>query len=181
VTGNPGATDLARKNSFAKHEDVWAVRPPPDVVFDNLEEFFPNHDLDKPILVDHSNMSPPVSPMDASDSDNNVTVKAPPPLKRPPQLQAITSAPVAFPKPAGRMKSIRVVAKEAIEKRSRLASIAKGVKGANLLRRRSTKVWGARMLEMTPGQVRLGQIVSTDNEDGLERKRMVKKLHRLIF
>jgi len=171
VSGNMGATDLTRKNSFAKHEDVWAVRPPPDVVFDNLEEFFPNHDLDKPILVDHGNLSPPVSPMDASDSDNNAPVKPPPPLKRPPQLQSMTSAPAAFPKPAGRMKSIRVVAKEAIEKRSRLASIAKGVKGANLLRRRSTKVWGARMLEMTPGQVRLGQIVSTDNEDGLERKR----------
>jgi hypothetical protein len=171
ASGNLGATDLTRKNSFAKHEDIWAVRPPPDVVFDNLEEFFPNHDLDKPILVDHGNSSPPVSPMDTSDSDNNVTIKPLPVLKRPPQLQTITSAPAAFPKPAARMKSIRVVAKEAIEKRSRLASIAKGVKGANLLRRRSTKVWGARMMEMTPGQVRLGQIVSTDNEDGLERKR----------
>jgi hypothetical protein len=170
-SGNTGATDLSRKNSFAKHEDVWAVRPPPDVLFDNLEEFFPNHDLDKPILVDHGNSSPPVSPMDASDSDNNANIKPLPVLKRPPQLQTITSAPAVFAKPAARMKSIRVVAKEAIEKRSRLASIAKGVKGANLLRRRSTKVWGARMMEMTPGQVRLGQIVSTDNEDGLERKR----------
>jgi mitogen-activated protein kinase kinase kinase len=70
------------------------------------------------------------------------------------------------------MKSIRVVAKEAIEKRGRLASIAKGVMAANLLRRKSTKVWGARMLEMTPGQVRLGQIVTSEShEDGLERKR----------
>jgi hypothetical protein len=183
ATAASSTTDLSRKNSFAKHEDVWAVRPPPDVVFNNLEEFFPNHDLDKPILVDSGHLSPPVSPADGSDSDNNATVKPQTPHKsekpenqektEKPPLQSVTSAPIAaFPKPAARMKSIRVVAKEAIEKRTRLASIAKGIKGANLLRRKSTKVWGARMLEMTPGQVRLGQIVSTDNEDGLERKRM---------
>jgi hypothetical protein len=165
-------TDLSRKNSFAKHEDIWAVRPPPDVVFNNLEEFFPNHDLDKPILVDHGHLSP-VSPADNSDSDNTATVKPQTPVKReiPPPEVVISTPAAAFPKPAARMKSIRVVAKEAIEKRSRLASIAKGIKGANLLRRKSTKVWGARMLEMTPGQVRLGQIVSTDSEDGLERRR----------
>jgi len=168
-------TDLTRKNSFAKHEDVWAVRPPPDVVLDNLEEFFPNHDLDKPILVDPGNLSPPVSPMDNSDSDTSAAIKPAPRVKIQPQSTATSSSapPAAFPKPTARMKSIRVVAKEAIEKRSRLASIAKGVKMANLLRRKSTKVWGARMLEMTPGQVRLGQIVTADHsEDGLERKRI---------
>lgn len=163
-------TDLTRRNSFAKHEDVWAVRPPPDVVLDNLEEFFPNHDLDKPILVDQGNLSPPVSPADNSDSDTNAAVKPQTPIKRQ-QQQVASSIPAAFAKPAVRMKSIRVVAKEAIEKRSRLATIARGVKNANLLRRRSTKVWGARMLEMTPGQVRLGQIVSVEHEDGLERRR----------
>ena len=173
LSTNIGATDLTRKNSFAKHEDVWAVRPPPDVVLDNLEEFFPNHDLDKPILVDQGNSSPPASPMDNSDSETNATVKPQTPLKRQPQ-QPVTSIPPAFAKPTVRMKSIRVVAKEAIEKRSRLATIAKGVKNANLLRRRSTKVWGARMLEMTPGQVRLGQIVTADSEkDGLERRRNI--------
>ena len=174
-------TDLTRKNSFAKHEDDWAVRPPPDIVLDNLEEFFPNHDLDKPILIDPGNLSPPVSPMDNSDSDTNAALKPALRVKLQPQQAPDTMSsapPAAFPKPAGRMKSIRVVAKEAIEKRSRLASIAKGVKAANLLRRKSTKVWGARMLEMTPGQVRLGQIVTADHsEDGLERKSMVPTSH----
>lgn len=173
-------TDLARKNSFAKHEDIWAVRPPPDVVLDNLEEFFPNHDLDKPILVDQGNLSPPISPMDNSDSETSATVKPAPRVKIQPQpttATATSAPPAAFPKPTARMKSIRVVAKEAIEKRTRLASIAKTVKMANLLRRKSTKVWGARMLEMTPGQVRLGQIVTADHsEDGLERKRMFLRL-----
>jgi tRNA A-37 threonylcarbamoyl transferase component Bud32 len=170
--GGSGGTDLTRKNSFAKHEDVWAVRPPPDVVLDNLEEYFPNHDLDKPILVDQGNFSPPSSPMDNSDSDtNNATVK--PAAKRPNQ-QSVTSSPAPFAKPTARMKSIRVVAKEAMEKRSRLANIAKNVKNANLLRRRSTKVWGMRMMEMTPGQLRTGQIVTADSEDKLERRRTFK-------
>jgi hypothetical protein len=162
--------DVTRQNSFAKHEDLWAVRPPAEVVLDNLENFFPNHDLDKPILVD-SHSSPPVSPADNSDSDTNGTIKPQSRVRK--HNPAPTSAPAAaFPKPAARMKSIRVVAKEAIEKRGRLASIAKGVMAANLLRRKSTKVWGARMLEMTPGQIRLGQIVTSENnEDGLERKR----------
>ena len=152
------------------------MRPPPDVVLDNLEEFFPNHDLDKPILVDQGNSSPPVSPMDNSDSETNATVKPQPPLKRQPQ-QPVSSVPATFAKPAARMKSIRVVAKEAIEKRSRLVTIVKGVKSANLLRRKSTKVWGAKMLEMTPGQVRLGQIVTADSEkDGLERRRNITPL-----
>ena len=122
-----GASDLTRKNSFAKHEDIWAIRPPPNVVLDNLEEFFPNHDLDQPILVDQGNSSPPVSPMHDSDSDTSATVKPQTPLKRN-QPAVVTSVPAAFAKPAVRMKSIRVVAKEAIEKRSRLVSIAKGVK-----------------------------------------------------
>jgi mitogen-activated protein kinase kinase kinase len=170
-----GGTDITRQNSFAKHEDVWAVRPPAEVVLDNLENFFPNHDLDKPILVDHGNMSPPISPADASDSDTNATIKPKTRVKKHNPQPAPTSVPVAaFPKPTARMKSIRVVAKEAIEKRSRLQSVALGIKGANLLRRKSTKVWGARMLEMTPGQVRLGQIITPENnEDGLERRRIV--------
>jgi len=184
-----GATDLTRKTSFARHEDVWAVRPPTDVVLNNLEEFFPHHDLDKPIVVDNSTSSPPVSPMDTSDSDNNATVKAPIPAHRPkPQQPAVTPSPIPFGKPAGRMKSIRIVAKEAMERRralesriegrGRFATVANQVKNANLLRRRSTKVWGARMLEMTPGQVRLGQIVTADNEkDGLERRRNIIHSH----
>jgi len=165
-----GATDLTRKNSFAKHEDVWAVRPPPELVLDNLEEFFPDHDLDKPFLVDQ-NGSPPVSPADGSDSDTNGTNKPTTPMKRYAQ-QPISAVPPAFQKPTVRIKSIRVVAKEAAEKRKRLATVAKNVMTANLLRRKSTKVWGARMLEMTPGHVRLGQIITTHVDDKLERRRI---------
>jgi hypothetical protein len=175
-----GATDLTRKNSFAKHEDVWAVRPPPELVLDNLEEFFPDHDLDKPILAVDPSGSPPVSPADASDSDTAGTNKPPTPLKRQPQ-QPLSAVPAAFQKPTVRMKSIRVVAKEAAEKRKKLVTVAKSVMTANLLRRKSTKVWGARMLEMTPGQVRLGQIVTTDVDDKLERRRIITRHAFLII
>lgn len=40
----------------------WAVRPPAEVVYENLERFFPNADLDRPIILDPQGVSPPVSP-----------------------------------------------------------------------------------------------------------------------
>lgn len=40
----------------------WAVRPPAEVVYENLERFFPNADLDRPIILDPQGMSPPASP-----------------------------------------------------------------------------------------------------------------------
>ncbi|KAK9473436.1 uncharacterized protein V1510DRAFT_392794, partial [Dipodascopsis tothii] len=41
--------DMLTRNSAA---DIWAVRPPAEVVYDNLEKYFPNADLDKPIIDD---------------------------------------------------------------------------------------------------------------------------------
>lgn len=40
----------------------WAVRPPADVVYENLEWFFPGTDLDRPIIIDPQGASPPASP-----------------------------------------------------------------------------------------------------------------------
>lgn len=40
----------------------WAVRPPAEVVYENLERFFPDADLDRPIVLDPPGMSPPASP-----------------------------------------------------------------------------------------------------------------------
>lgn len=36
----------------------WAVRPPAEVVYENLERFFPDADLDRPIVLDPPGMSP---------------------------------------------------------------------------------------------------------------------------
>ncbi|KAI4234620.1 MAG: hypothetical protein L6R40_006704 [Gallowayella cf. fulva] len=53
------ATKLARRQSFAR-DDIWANRPPPEDLLDNLDAYFPNLDLDEPVVEDL--VSPPGSP-----------------------------------------------------------------------------------------------------------------------
>ncbi|BFZ56378.1 mitogen-activated protein kinase kinase kinase [Savitreella phatthalungensis] len=112
---------LQRSKSFAR-QDVWAVRPAAEALYENLQDFFPNHDLDKPII-------PGRSPSAFSDESGNVS---------------------AAPKLASRMKSIRVVASEANDARKKFRAVARGIQAANRLKRRSTKVWGQRAIEVTP-------------------------------
>ncbi|KAJ8097483.1 hypothetical protein POJ06DRAFT_261501 [Lipomyces tetrasporus] len=203
--------------------DVWAVRPPAEVVYDNLEKFFPNTDLDKPI-IDDTPLYSPNSP--AADASGSPTSQAPPlpPITAAPapanaplnnavlgsandtsldrgfsfkstshggvpdeekfdvQPKSATAAAAAAavaaanasesapPPPnnkqrpitrGSRMKSIRIVAREASEARKNLSKATEakaGVEGAALLRRKSTKMWGQRVVEVTPGQIKKGQL-----------------------
>ncbi|KAG9235234.1 BcBCK1, mitogen-activated protein kinase [Amylocarpus encephaloides] len=57
---------LLRRESFAR-EDVWANRPPTDALLDHLDDFFPNLDLDEPVL-EGANSSPPISPIAENDT-----------------------------------------------------------------------------------------------------------------
>ena len=140
---------LARKASMKENEvNVWAVRPTAEAVYNHLEDFFPHHDLDKPVIPEVDPDTPP-SPED--------TRRARPRLAQHRAEQRKM-----------RMKSIRVVAKEANEARSRFAFASKASVG--LLRRSSTKVWGSKAIEMTPGQIIRAQMVTHD----LERKRTFK-------
>ena len=45
------AAKLMRRQSFAR-DDVWANRPPAEDLLNNLDAFFPNLDLDQPVLED---------------------------------------------------------------------------------------------------------------------------------
>lgn len=45
------AAKLMRRQSFAR-DDVWANRPPTEDLLNNLDAFFPNLDLDQPVLED---------------------------------------------------------------------------------------------------------------------------------
>ncbi|KAK9317678.1 hypothetical protein V1524DRAFT_422244 [Lipomyces starkeyi] len=205
--------------------DVWAVRPPAEVVYDNLEKFFPNTDLDKPIIDDTPLYSPNSPAVDVSGSP---TSHAPP--LAPPSVPADSTAETSLndattssandksldrgfsfkstshggvpdeekidvqPKSAtaaaaaaavaavngtdsalqqpstkvqrpitraSRMKSIRIVAREASEARKNLnkgTEAKSGSDGVALLRRKSTKMWGQRVVEVTPGQIKKGQL-----------------------
>ena len=58
---------LLRRESFAR-EDVWASRPPTDALLNHLDDFFPNLDLDQPVLEETAGSSPPVSPIAEQES-----------------------------------------------------------------------------------------------------------------
>lgn len=57
---------LLRRESFAR-EDLWASRPPAEALINHLDDFFPNLDLDQPVLEASSGGSPPVSPIAESN------------------------------------------------------------------------------------------------------------------
>ncbi|KAK9326180.1 hypothetical protein V1517DRAFT_364689 [Lipomyces orientalis] len=199
--------------------DVWAVRPPAEVVYDNLEKFFPNTDLDKPIIDDTPLYSPNSPAADVSGSPTSQTPPLPPVTAAPAPANATlnsandtsldrgfsfkstshggvpdeekfdvqpknataaaaaaavavagTASESAPPHPNNkqrpitrgpRMKSIRIVAREASEARKNLSKATEakaGGEGAALLRRKSTKMWGQRVVEVTPGQIKKGPL-----------------------
>ena len=64
---SPDMTKLARRQSFMR-DDVWANRPVAEDLLNNLDEFFPNLDLDQPVVEDLVT-SPPASPNAGADSN----------------------------------------------------------------------------------------------------------------
>ncbi|KAI1821185.1 hypothetical protein F4861DRAFT_484099 [Xylaria intraflava] len=74
----------SRRMTFIE-DDVWANRPPPEALLSDLDAFFPELDLDQPVL-DESQLlggSPPVSPIpeqeEPSPSATHVTIEIPTP------------------------------------------------------------------------------------------------------
>ncbi|KAG6818014.1 hypothetical protein H0H87_009169 [Tephrocybe sp. NHM501043] len=126
--GPRGSTFTDRQSS------TWAPRPPPEDVYERLEEFFPEHDLDKPVI-------------EASSGGTSPTLVEPP------------IAPPPTPVPAERMrnrgkKSIRIVAEEhkkLIDRSSR----GDATSYSNISRKRSTKLWGSKLEEVTTAQAKL--------------------------
>lgn len=128
-----------------KSDHLWSLRPSADLVYENLQDFFPDHDLDQPIIEEHGDGELPRTPGVLDQ-----------PLKKSSGRGA-------------RMKSIRVVAKEANDARKRFQAVAHGVRAANLLRRRSTKVWGQKAVELTSRQTRDNLPIVVDEDEGIKR------------
>ncbi|ORY90634.1 kinase-like domain-containing protein [Leucosporidium creatinivorum] len=138
---------MLRRNSFrAREEDDkdWAIRPAVETVLENLDVFFPDVDLDKPVFdLPTPAPSTPSPVKEAGPSPPGVTERS-----------ASASS-----------KSIRVVAqdrKRAMQKAGRNVVTAVSGLGSNLLRRKSTKLFGARIEEVTSAQ--LGRISTTIRE-----------------
>ncbi|KAH9944151.1 Pkinase-domain-containing protein [Epithele typhae] len=116
----------ARISKFDNNLDVtWAPRPPPEVMYERLEEYFPEHDLDKPVI-------------DAPSGGTSPTATEAPAA---PAIQRFKHK-----------KSIRVVAaehKRALDvRRSRGDSSAV----APMAHKRHTKMWGSKLEEVTTEQ-----------------------------
>ncbi|QPC62264.1 hypothetical protein HYE67_004495 [Fusarium culmorum] len=65
---------LGRRKSFIE-KDVWANRPPTDALINNLDDFFPNLDLDQPVLDEPGESGMPPSPI-AESSETNIDQQA---------------------------------------------------------------------------------------------------------
>jgi mitogen-activated protein kinase kinase kinase len=101
-------------------------------VYERLEEFFPEHDLDKPVIEASSGSgspttgdNPPVPPLADKDRPEKALVKA--------------------------KKSIRIVAEE---HKKRIDRTSRAENFASVLRKRSTKLWGSRLEEVTTEQAK---------------------------
>jgi mitogen-activated protein kinase kinase kinase len=170
---------LLRRESFAR-EDVWASRPPPEALINHLDDFFPNLDLDQPVVEEGQNNSPPPSPThpvdspatleqiaaaqsgmsittshpDGSSNDNDTlgsnesTLRA---LERPTSVQSVAQRNIRRSGGLGRMKSIREVARGAHEANKRFTAPTQQIGPASsLLRRKSTKMFGANIVQIRP-------------------------------
>ena len=183
-------SDLRRRDSFAR-DDVWASRPPTEALLENLDAYFPNVDLDQPVLEDQLG-SPPTSP--AATMDQNPIDLIPESLASRfaksknydyPRPMSIAEEPIAEEPDIlgsqdstlksiasvnalrksrqsgglGRMKSIREVAKGANHSRRRTIKSQTGQAGqtgpskpGELVRRKSTKMFGANIVQINPGR-----------------------------
>lgn len=190
--GEGDSISVMRRRSFGNN--VWAYRPPVEQVYENLEEFFPGHDLDKPIV-------------DAGASGSNSAVSSPAqesiPFISPTQARAPEiDRPIPSPAPkwsdelpvtrkekdqnkeqeGGRRfnqnrKSMRMVAQDRKlrmrreENLTKATTIDTNAKDAQkLARRKSTKVWGRKIEEVTAAEADLLHSARTEASDRDERK-----------
>jgi hypothetical protein len=110
-----------RDSTFADAKSsTWAPRPPPQDVYERLENFFPKHDLDKPLIGASAAGTPP-------------TTAKPKPL--PP-------TPVPGKGRVRAKKSIPIVAEE---HKKRIDRTSKADATSYTNNRRNTKIWSSRM------------------------------------
>ena len=186
---NSAAAKLARRQSFAR-DDIWANRPPAEDLLNNLDAFFPNLDLDQPVVEDLAG-SPPVSPEAGGQSNPMDSVAKGQPSRmirsslydrvRPDSIAEEpdgtlgsedstlkSRAPVESSLPSvaqrsmrksgglGRMKSIRDVARGAYEgsskRNTRISTGPTAAKPGDIIRRKSTKMFGANIVQVKPGR-----------------------------
>lgn len=156
------AAKQGRRNSFIS--DGWAARPAPEALVERLDEFFPEVDLDQPSLLvdgneaagkrgDDGHDAYEGSGLDAGDehANNEAGGLAD---KKPMNLTSVAQKNIRKSGGLGRTKSIRDVVKGAYKtppsKPNSINPRLSTVKNDNMLRRRSTKMFGAKIEQIKP-------------------------------
>ncbi|GJN71298.1 hypothetical protein PLICBS_005361 [Purpureocillium lilacinum] len=93
---------INRRKSFIE-KDVWANRPPTDDLLNNLDDFFPNLDLDQPVLEEGSGGDATASPSGDAEEVGDQRSAAIPAV---PPLPANTAATVPAAVPPSRQPSL---------------------------------------------------------------------------
>lgn len=135
-------------STFVDDKDGWAMRPPPEAVYERLEHYFRNHDLDKPVIEATSGGTSPTS-----------TEPVAPPQVVPSNYDKERE------KEKSKMrskKSIRYVAEDA-KRRIDRTSKADSTYSNSYLKKRSTKFWGGRLEEVTTHQAKSSSISSASS------------------
>lgn len=156
---SPEGERPTRRDSFA-NGDIWASRPPVEGVINNLDDFFPNVDLDAPYLDEPPSPNNKDNVDDVNARDNQAAGST---FVSDPSKAYSGDTPIARPQPGmvarrnvgrsggglSRAKSIREVARGAAH---RTKSIGTGgpQKSGELLRRKSTKMFGAKIMQISP-------------------------------
>jgi mitogen-activated protein kinase kinase kinase len=128
--------------TFTDSEDGWALRPPPEAVYERLEHYFRNHDLDKPVIEATSGGTSPTSTEPVA----------------PPQAAVMTNYDKEREKLKRSKKSIRYVAEDAKRRIDRTSAYAECY-----LKKRNTKFWGGKLEEVTTHQAKSSSVSSASS------------------
>ncbi|THH09471.1 hypothetical protein EW145_g1989 [Phellinidium pouzarii] len=122
-----------RVSQFIKtSQSTWAYRPGPEEISEHLDSFFPDHDLDKPVIDSASGGSSPTAAEPAMPGFQNSSADK--------------------EKKSKHKKSIRIVATEHKKKNDRVSRSDSSTM-STIMRKRSTKLWGSKLEEVTTSQI----------------------------
>ncbi|GJC91555.1 STE/STE11/BCK1 protein kinase [Colletotrichum higginsianum] len=172
---------LSRRKSFVE-KDVWANRPTTDALINNLDDFFPNLDLDLPVLEEGEAEANPPSPI-AEGEEKEAPARPPPPVQSTPSLRTAISSNRTFYndndtlgsdestlKALERPASVASVAQRSVRRSGglgRMKSIREVARGAHEANKRFTTT------TTQPGQ-------STQNTSPLMRRKSTKMFNANI-
>lgn len=133
-TGSYVPTTDSEGHSTGITPNNYTARPPTEVLLENLDQFFPNTDLDRPVIQQRHRKGNSSSSLSSPQSAEKTTVASP--------ASNVSTSSKSPKGEVGRIKSIRVVAREASRRMHG---------GTSLLRRKSTKMWGQKVVEVEKG------------------------------